>query len=310
MNSSIGRKACQTVQSLPMQKRSVDIVVLSDIHLGTYGCHAIPLLRYLRSINPGMLILNGDIIDMWQFKKNYWPAAHMHVIRHLTWLLECGTPIYYLPGNHDEMLRRFAEFNAGNLTITNKLRLNLHGERTWIFHGDVFDITMRHTKWLARMGSKGYDLLILLNRLVNRISEGLGQGRISLSKRIKSSMKQAIQFIRDFEQTAIEIAREKGYHTVICGHIHQPANQMAETDGSPVRYLNSGDWVEHLTALEYNQQQWELYHYHDDPLARQMAIDETDRAYFANTELFEQILREFYEARPEDKPESQETVNV
>ncbi len=291
-----------------MEKRAVDIVVLSDVHLGTYGCHALPLLRYLRSINPGMLILNGDVIDMWQFKKNYWPADHMHVIRHLTWLLECGVPIYYLPGNHDEMLRRFAGFSAGKLTIKNKLLLNLNGYHTWIFHGDVFDITMRHTKWLARLGSKGYDLLILLNRLVNRISEGLGQGRISLSQRIKSSMKQAIQFIKDFEQTAIEIARDKGYHTVICGHIHQPANKAPDSQDTPVQYLNSGDWVEHLTALEYNRQQWQLYHYQQDALAQQMVIDETDMAYFANNELFEHILKEFYQSQPEDEPAPYETA--
>lgn len=293
-----------------MEKRPVDIVVISDVHLGTYGCHALPLLRYLRSVNPGMLILNGDIIDMWQFKKNYWPAAHMHVIRHLTWLLECGIPVYYLPGNHDEMLRRFSEFSAGKLTITNKLLLNLNGSYTWIFHGDVFDITMRHTKWLAKLGSKGYDMLILLNRLVNRISEKLGQGRISLSQRIKSSVKQAIQFVKDFEQTAVDIARDKGYHTVICGHIHQPANQEADTVGSPVRYLNSGDWVEHLTALEYSEQQWKLYHYQDDPTAKQIAIDETDMAYYASNELFEHILKEFYDGQPGEKPVSPEKADV
>lgn len=277
-----------------MEKRPIDLVVISDTHLGTYGCHAEHLLKYLKSITPKTLVLNGDIIDMWQFNKNYFPSSHMQVIRHITWLMEEGVTIYYIPGNHDEMLRRFDQFSMGSLKIVNKLLLNLNGAQTWIFHGDVFDVTMRHSKWLARLGSKGYDTLILLNNMVNFLLEKAGKGRISLSRRIKSSVKSAVKFIQDFEKTAIDIATSKDYHTVICGHIHQPANKAINNEGGSVRYLNSGDWVENLTALEYNKDEWTIYRYQDDPLANGIVLDEEDNAYLENQEIFENMLADFF----------------
>src|SRR5688572_24252541 len=166
------------------RKREVELVVLSDVHLGTYGCHAEDLLRYLKSIKPRKLILNGDIIDMWQFSKRYWPASHMAVIKHITGLLAKGTKIVYLTGNHDEMLRKFAGFRLGNFQIANKKLIQVGGKSAWIFHGDVFDVTMRYSKWLARLGAVGYDLLIHLNTLVNFVLTSLGRGKISLSKKV------------------------------------------------------------------------------------------------------------------------------
>ncbi|MGN6566760.1 MAG: UDP-2,3-diacylglucosamine diphosphatase, partial [Flavipsychrobacter sp.] len=154
-----------------MSKREVDIVVLSDIHLGTYGCHARELLQYLKSIKPKAVVLNGDIIDIWQFKKRYWPATHMMVVKHLVGLIAKQVPVYYIPGNHDEMLRRFKDFKLGSLKITNKLSLKINNENVWIFHGDVFDVVMQHSRWLAKLGAIGYDTLILINRFVNFCSE-------------------------------------------------------------------------------------------------------------------------------------------
>ena len=90
------------------RKREVELVIISDTHLGTYGCHAEELLRYLKSIKPKRLILNGDIIDIWQFSKSYWPKSHMQVVKHITGLIAKGTKVTYLTGNHDEMLRKFA----------------------------------------------------------------------------------------------------------------------------------------------------------------------------------------------------------
>ena len=141
------------------RKRDVELVILSDIHLGTYGCHAEELLRYLKTINPKKLILNGDIIDMWQFTKRYWPKSHMQVIKHITGLLAKNTRIVYLTGNHDEMLRKFSGFRIGSFQIDNKVVLKLNGKRAWIFHGDVFDVTMKYSKWLAKLGAVGYDTL-------------------------------------------------------------------------------------------------------------------------------------------------------
>lgn len=256
-----------------MQKRNVDVVVLSDIHLGTYGCQASELNTYLKSINPSILVLNGDIIDGWQFKKYYFPEDHLKVVRRIMKMMMEGTEVYYLTGNHDEMLRRFTDIKAGNFHLLNKLLLDLDGKKVWIFHGDVFDITMRYSKFVAKMGGFGYDLLIMLNSLVNAVSVRMGKGKISLSKRIKDSVKRAVKFISDFEITATELAFEHGYDTVICGHIHRPAITEHTRNGKTVLYLNSGDWIENLTALEYHAGEWQLYHHHDSMYAG-ISLDE------------------------------------
>ena len=252
-----------------MEKRKIDLLVLSDLHLGTYGCHGKELLQYLNQIDPGTVILNGDIIDIWQFKKRYWPASHMQVLRRLLKFAELGIPVYYLTGNHDEMLRKFSDYRLGNLYLRDKLVLELDGKKAWFFHGDVFDVSMQYSKWLARLGGHGYDLLILLNRGMNLLLEKVGREKISLSKRIKDGVKTAVRFISHFEQIAADLAIERGYDYVVCGHIHQPVIKTMfgrqhggiSNGGKSVTYLNSGDWIENLSALEYHLGQWSLYRY-------------------------------------------------
>ena len=244
-----------------MNKRNVDLVVISDVHLGTYGCHAKELLNYLKSIKPKQILLNGDIVDIWQFSKRYWPESHMKVVRKILKFVADGIPVTYLTGNHDEMLRKFTDFELGSLTLTNKLSLRIGKKRAWVFHGDVFDVSMQHAKWLARLGAIGYDSLILLNSMVNWALIKLGREKMSLSKRIKNSIKNAVKFINDFEVTAATLAIEKGYQYVICGHIHQPEIRRIETEKGSVTYLNSGYWVENLTALEYHRGAWQIYRY-------------------------------------------------
>ncbi len=282
-----------------MKKREVEVIVISDVHLGTYGCHAAELMSYLKSIQPKILILNGDIIDIWQFNKNYWPDSHMQVIKCLTGFLVQGVKVYYVTGNHDEMLRKFVGFEMGTLQIVNKVVLDLDGKKTWIFHGDVFDITMQNSKWLAKLGSKGYDCLILINRMFNYISKGMGRGKISLSKKIKNSVKSAVKFINDFELTAAEIAIFNGYHYVLCGHIHQPEIKTIRGKEGEVTYLNSGDWIENLTALEYNNGSWELYYFNDDH-QRVLAAKakKFKEAKINNTELFQNLVRELNFIKP------------
>lgn len=184
-------------------RRKVEILVISDIHLGTYGSKAQELLKYLHTVDPEILILNGDIIDIWQFSKRYFPKSHLKVIKYLTGLLTKGTRIFYVTGNHDEMLRRFVGFELGEFKIVNTLLLELDGKKTWIFHGDVFDITMKHSMWLAKLGAIGYDALIHLNTFMNWISRKMGKGRISLSKKIKASVKGALKYINDFETMSV-----------------------------------------------------------------------------------------------------------
>jgi len=269
-----------------MQKRSLEIVVLSDIHLGTVGCHALELLQYLNSINPKIIILNGDFIDIWNFKKYYWPESHMVVLRTLLTMMANGTDIYYLTGNHDEVLRKVSSLQLGPLFIRDKLVLNLKGERVWIFHGDIFDVTMKHSKWIAKIGSQGYDLLILLNRAINFISARLGKGKLSLSKKIKDSVKKAVRFIDDFETTAMELAIDEGYDYVICGHIHQPKIRGYENERGSVIYMNSGDWIENLTALEYDGEEWNMYRYNEEEMLGSERIEKLVKSRMIRDEIF------------------------
>jgi UDP-2,3-diacylglucosamine pyrophosphatase LpxH len=275
------------------EKRKVDIVVISDVHLGTYGCHAKELLNYLKSIEAKKIILNGDIIDIWQFKKRYWPKAHMKVIKHITGLIANGTEVIYVTGNHDELLRKFTGFELGSFSIVNKVRLSLPEGDAWIFHGDVFDVTMQHSKWLAKLGGFGYDLLILLNRAVNNLLLRFGRNRISLSKKIKNGVKGAVSFINNFEQLVADLAAKNGFKYVICGHIHQPVIKSIEAkNGKMVKYLNSGDWVENLTSREYHKGKWTLYRHEDMPFLPMEIEAETEMEL--NTQiLFQNLVAEF-----------------
>ncbi|WP_457287647.1 UDP-2,3-diacylglucosamine diphosphatase [Pedobacter sp. UYP24] len=244
-----------------MSKRELEIVVISDVHLGTYGCHARELLKYLKSIKPKMVILNGDIIDIWQFSKRYWPETHMKVVRKLMKFVVEGVPVYYLTGNHDELLRKFSDIHMGAFHLQNKLILELDGKKAWFFHGDIFDVTMQHSKWLAKLGAVGYDTLILINSMVNWLLTLIGRDKMSFSKKIKAHFKDAVKFINKFEYTAAELAVESNYEYVICGHIHQPEMRKVTVENGSVMYLNSGDWVENLTALEYNNKAWNIFKY-------------------------------------------------
>lgn len=277
------------------RKRDVDLVVISDVHLGTYGCHAEELLRYLKSIRPKRVILNGDIIDMWQFSKRYWPKSHMQVVKHITGLIAKGTKVTYLTGNHDEMLRKFAGFKLGAFQIANKAVLRLKGKRAWIFHGDVFDVTMQYSKWLAKLGAIGYDSLIVINAVVNWCLNRLGREKISLSKRVKDSVKSAVKFINDFEKTAAEIAISNEYDYVVCGHIHHPEIKTIQSEAGEVIYLNSGDWVENLTALEYHKGLWTIYRYSEDPIARTIKLRK--RYLDDNDEIFRNMVSQFLIAK-------------
>lgn len=217
----------------------------------------------------------------------------MKVIKHLMGWMTKRIKIYYITGNHDEMLRKFSGFKMGSFRIVDKLVLPLENDTTgWFFHGDVFDVTMQHSKWLAKLGAVGYDLLILINRFVNFISEKiLNTGKLSLSKKIKNSVKSAVKFINSFEHTAADIAIANKYDYVVCGHIHQPEIREVSNQHGSTLYLNSGDWIENLTALEYADGKWSLYKFED--YDRHQMKDDKEEHDPSNTELFEEMLAGF-----------------
>ncbi|WP_038529563.1 UDP-2,3-diacylglucosamine diphosphatase [Formosa agariphila] len=248
-------------------KRKIEIAVISDVHLGTFGCHAKELYSYLNSIDPKKLILNGDIIDVWQFNKRYFPKSHMQVIKKIMDMASDGVEVIYITGNHDEMLRRFSESTIGNFSIVDKYVTELNGKTAWFFHGDIFDVSIQNAKWLAKLGGYGYDFLILINQMVNWGLDKMGKEKYSISKRIKNGVKGAVKYINDFEDVATDLAIEQGYDYVICGHIHQPKMLIKENKYGKTMYLNSGDWVENFTALEYQFKRWKIYNYNHDKLS-------------------------------------------
>jgi len=266
-------------------KRELDIAVISDIHLGTYGCHAKELLNYLKSIQPRTLILNGDIFDIWYFKKSYFPKDHLEVVRRIMKMAVNGTKVYYLTGNHDDLLRKFGEMSFGLFHLRNKMVFQVDGKTHWVFHGDVFDASVQRARWLAKLGGEGYDLLIRINRTINWVRRLFGFAPVSFSAKIKKSVKGAVKYISDFEDTAIQIASEKDYDCVICGHIHQPQMREVEANnGKKITYLNSGDWVEHLTALEFADGRWSLYKYDEtefDVVNMRLQVTETEPKVYA-----------------------------
>lgn len=260
-------------------RRPLPIVVLSDLHLGTFGCHARELLAYLKGIQPEVLILNGDIIDIWNFKKSYFPKSHFKVVKRLISMAQKGTEIYYITGNHDELLRRFADADLGRIHLRNSLVLTVGGVRTWFFHGDIFDASIQNARWLAKLGGWSYDLLIWVNRGLNVLLERMGREKYSLSKTIKDSVKKAVKYVGDFEQAAAEMAVRQGYGCVVCGHIHQPQLRQVTLGDRRIDYLNSGDWIENLTALEWDGQQWTLYQHPDlrEPEEEDQKVDASAR---------------------------------
>jgi len=145
---------------------------------------------------------------------------------------------------------------------------------------------MKHSKWIAKIGGKGYDLLILLNRAINKISERIGRGKLSLSKKIKNGVKKAVRFIEDFETTAMELAIDQGYDYVICGHIHQPKSRGYENEKGSVIYMNSGDWVENLTALEYNGNQWNMFKFREEDFVQNERIEKLIRSRRQNSQVY------------------------
>lgn len=244
-------------------KRKVKVAVISDVHLGFVGCKAKELNRYLKSIDPEILIINGDFIDIWQFRSYYFPKSHTRVIQRIFKMMSDGVKIHYLTGNHDELLRKYSGLNLGNMELEDKLVLDLDGKKHLFFHGDIFDVSMRGSRWLAKLGTSGYELLILINKLTNFILEFFGRERTDFSQRVKAATKKGIKRLGNYELTAAEIAVDSGYDFVINGHIHIPEIKTIATENGSVQYLNSGDWVENMTALEYNEGEWKLVWYKD-----------------------------------------------
>ena len=220
---------------------------ISDIHLGTRGCKAEFLLDFLRKTESESLYLVGDIVDGWRLKRSwYWPQPHNDVVQKLLRKARKGTRVVYVPGNHDEILRRFLEINIGQIEVVSEaMHTTADGRRMLVLHGDEFDAVVRYARWLALLGDGAYHLALAANHGVNVLRRRLGLSYWSLSAYLKQRVKNAVEYISRFEAAVADAAARRGADGVVCGHIHHAEIR----DIAGVTYCNDGDWVESCTAL-------------------------------------------------------------
>jgi UDP-2,3-diacylglucosamine pyrophosphatase LpxH len=221
-------------------------IFLSDVHLGTKGCQAERLLDFLRHHEADTIYLVGDIVDGWQLRSGwYWPQSHNDVVQKLLRHARKGARVLYIPGNHDEFLRDYCGTHFGGIDVAETaIHVAADGRRYLVLHGDLFDIVIKHARWLALLGDKAYDVAIQVNTIVNSVRRAFGFTYWSLSQWAKLKVKNAVKFIGEFEQAlAAEAARHK-VDGVICGHIHHAVIR----EDLDIRYINCGDWVESCTA--------------------------------------------------------------
>lgn len=246
------------------EKKYYSTVVISDIHLGSEHSHTYEVTDFLKQIQCERLILNGDIIDGWQLQKpgRRWKQEHTGFFKVLMKMMEkYHTQIIYVRGNHDDFLDNLVPFTFSNISIVKDYLLETHGKRYYVTHGDVFDTVTTHIRWLAHLGDIGYTFLLWLNKYYNRYRKKQGKPYFSLSQVIKQKVKNAVSYISDFEKTLVAFAKEKKADGVICGHIHRPENKYYDS----IHYLNSGDWVESMSALVENEQgEWSIVLYKEE----------------------------------------------
>lgn len=239
-------------------KETYRTIILSDLHLGSKQSRTKDIIDFLEKYTSQTLILNGDIIDMWALKRGgKWKDIHTKALRKILKVSEKCSHVYWLRGNHDDFIHDFIPFQLGNIKIKEDLiYIDAKGKSSYIFHGDILDVFNTDMKWLARIGSVGYDIALWLNSLYNRYREHMGLPYYSISRDIKNGVKKAINFITDFEKNAVKLAKHKHCDYAICGHIHQPAIKEG--------YMNSGDFVENCTALveDWNGN-WKILEFHN-----------------------------------------------
>ena len=223
-------------------------IFISDLHIGSSQCQADVLLDFLKYNESDVLYLVGDIIDFWALsKKVYWPKSHNTIIQKILRKARHDTRVVYVPGNHDENVRDYDEYVFGDIVVRNSVvHVTAAGKRMLVVHGDEYDTIAKYHRWIAKLGSTGYDLLLALNRLLRVIRRFLGiQSHFSLAAFVKFKVKNAVQFISDYEESIVATLVDEGLDGVICGHIHHA--EIKDMGG--FLYVNTGDFVESCTAI-------------------------------------------------------------
>ena len=254
--------------------RKYRTIFISDVHLGTKGCQAELLLDFIRHVECETLYLVGDIVDGWKLRSGWhWPQAHNDVVQKILRMARKGVNVIYVPGNHDDRVREFVGVHFGGVVVVrDAIHETADGRRFLVLHGDEFDGVVQHARWLAFVGDYAYRALIATNTLFNRARRRMGFGYWSLSAFLKTKVKNALQFVENFEAAVADEARRRGVDGVICGHIHKA--EMRDIDG--IAYINDGDWVESCSALvEHHDGTLEILHW--AKLRSWSAVDRTIR---------------------------------
>jgi len=230
--------------------KSYRSVFISDIHLGTKMSQPDKLLDFMKTFECEKIYLVGDIVDCWYMsKKPIWPQFHNDTVQKILRKARKGTEVYYIPGNHDDVLRNYCDNEFGNIMLVREtIHIGVDNKLYLVTHGDQFDIVMRNAEWLAHLGSWAYDVSIELSRFVNKVRTVFGLPYWSLSSYLKNTVKESVSFIGNYEETLSKYVKGKNLNGIICGHIHH-AN-IRDIDG--ITYMNCGDWVESCTALVEN----------------------------------------------------------
>tara|TARA_E500000075_G_scaffold22259_1_gene18972 strand:+ start:1170 stop:1994 length:825 start_codon:yes stop_codon:yes gene_type:complete len=237
-------------------------IFISDFHLGSKGCQSSMLLDFLRNTRSDYLYLVGDIIDGWRLKnKWFWPQEHNDVVQKILRKARHGTKVYYVSGNHDELVRKFVPINLGEVNIVNEvIHITADNKKLLILHGDKFDAIIRVAPWLAHLGDYAYDFALWINVTLNKIRKTLGYKYWSLSKFLKLKVKKAVSYINRYEEVVANYAYKKNMDGVVCGHIHHASDKII----GDVHYYNDGDWVENCSALvEHFDGKLELIYWKD-----------------------------------------------
>jgi UDP-2,3-diacylglucosamine pyrophosphatase LpxH len=269
--------------------------------LGTKGAKAKEITRFLKQYHCDNLILNGDIIDGWQLKKSgSWKRKHTRFFNRVLKMIEShNTKVYYLRGNHDDFLDQILPFQMGNLSIQKDMIYESHGKKYFITHGDVFDSITTNLRWIAYLGDIGYTFLLWLNSVVNHYRIKRGLPYFSLSQYIKGKVKSAVSYIDQYEEELANMAKAKSCDGIICGHIHKPENR--EIDG--IHYMNSGDWVETMSALaEDHEGNWQLIYYNEINF-KEAQNDNLQKFFIGRPEATVIPMREVSFVKPNDEIE-------
>ena len=251
-------------------------IFLSDLHLGSKSAQAELLLDFLKHNHAQKIYLVGDIVDGWQLKKGwYWPQAHNDVVQKILRAVRKGSRVIYIPGNHDEFARDYTGLTFGGIEVANEyIHETVNGRKYLIMHGDQFDIVVCNARWLALLGDWAYQLAIVANTWFNKVRKIYGVGYWSLSAWAKMKVKNAVNFIGDFEKTLAGEARRRGFDGVICGHIHHAI--IRKIDG--IDYINTGDFVESCTAIvEHKDGRLEILYWRTTAAERLAALAQTNQ---------------------------------